>query len=321
MESQNFDSAQELIDAFDIDGVEAYSRITELSDREVGFSVQRKYPNDILYSPLVNGDGEDDTVALIHVVYSHPTELKTDFDSHKVPLIIRIVTYSRYRSNHIDYDFNDPQSPTKESVERTKSTPLPVALDFYNEYFYDHHTGTFIDQRHEPITGEELLNDVYDAHCATSHHKKGRKIRAKLKSQNTAIAFLGTSINVLVFVLTRLFGRTLDESETSSAYYRGYQRKNLKKLSTESLDVFGYKAARSVILLFCIIAATAFAIKYNFNIHTPYLNKVFSDSFLALTHTLILLWLLDVMFPLLIFYLVNFLTRARTRLSFMKFKP
>jgi hypothetical protein len=320
MTQQHFENAQELIDAFGISNNEKYSRITPLNDRKVGFSVQREYPKDILYSPLVNGNGEDDTVVLIHVVYAHPDEIKTEFDSHKVPIIVRAVTHSRYRVDHFDYDFNDPNSPTKESIEKTKATPMPVALDFDNEFFFDHHSGTFLDHTHEPLSGEQILEIVYKAHCDTAHRKRGRIIRAKLKYQSFASAFFGVIINILISILTKLFGRTLDDNETSSGYYRGYQRKNLKKLSTESLDVFGYKTARSVIILFCLIAAVAFFIKYQFGIQTPYLSKVFSDSFLALTHSLILLWFLDVVMPLILFHIINFLIKTRTNISFKKFK-
>lgn len=321
MTQQHFDSTQELIDVFDISGNKQYYRITPLTDCKVGFSIQREYPKDILYSPLVNGKGEDDTVALIQVVYSHPTELKTEFDSHKVPLIIRAVTHSRYRAMHFDYDFNDPDSPTKESIEKTKATPMPVALDFDNEFFYDHHANTLLDHTHEPISGEQLLNIVFKSHCDTAHQKRGRTIRAKLKYQSFATAILGSIISILISALTNLFGRTLDDNETTYAYYRGYQRKDLKKLSTESLDVFGYKAARNVIILFCVIVTISYAIKYAFGIQTPYLNKVFSESFLALTHALILLWLLDVVIPLLLFRLVNIMIKKRTNILFKKFKP
>ena len=80
MNEPHFDNTQELIDAFGIADSESYVDVTPLTDRKVGFSVQRKYPDDILYVPLVNREGEDDTVSLIHVVYSHPAEEDSEFD-------------------------------------------------------------------------------------------------------------------------------------------------------------------------------------------------------------------------------------------------
>lgn len=83
MDEPHFNNPQELIDAFGIADNSDYTDVTHLTDRKIGFSVQRKYPDDILYIPLVNGNGLPDTVSLIHVVYSHPSEEDGEFDSYK----------------------------------------------------------------------------------------------------------------------------------------------------------------------------------------------------------------------------------------------
>lgn len=54
MTKQYFDSAQELINAFKISDDKRHTKITPLNDRKVGFSLQREYPKNILYTPLVN---------------------------------------------------------------------------------------------------------------------------------------------------------------------------------------------------------------------------------------------------------------------------
>lgn len=319
MAEPHFDTAQELIDAFGILANENYEFITPLIDSKVGFSVQRKYSDDLLYIPLKNRLGEDDTAALIHVVYAHPSE-EDEFDSHKVPLFIRIATHSKYLANHIDYDFRDENSPTKESVERTKATPTPVGLDFYNDFYYDHHTETFIDSTLDPMDGEQVLDRVFNTHCDTAHEKKGRGIRRNLHIQTLLNDSLAYVVSCLIWILSNLFGRTLDDSQNYFAYLQGYEKKSLKKLSTESLDIFGYKASRSVIILFCFLVVISYAFRYFNEISTPYLDSVFSNNFLALTHSLIILWLLDVVFPLLFFNLINLVIKARSSVAFKKFQ-
>lgn len=319
MAEPKFDSAEELIDAFGIRAIRDYERITALNDRKVGFSVQRKYPEDLLYVPLKKRNGEDDTFALIHVVYAHPTEQQDEYDSHKVPLIVRVTTHSRYLSNHIDFDFDDSESPTRESTERTKATPTPVPLDFYGEFFYDHHTNSFIDSTLEVLTGQELLERVYKSHCDTAHEKRGRTIRRKQTIQARLTDFLGSVVSWEKKVLNLFFGRTLDEGSSYFGYLEGYERKNLKKLSTESLDIFGYKASRSVIMLFCFLVVISYAIKYYFEASTPYIDSIFSKNFLAVTHSLIILWVLDVVIPLLLFHIINLTIRLRKYVGFRKF--
>ncbi|MGR8999518.1 MAG: hypothetical protein ACU88J_10790, partial [Gammaproteobacteria bacterium] len=308
-----------LIDAFGITKNPNYSRITELTDRKVGFSIQRNYPNDILFIPLVSKNGEVDSVALIHVVYSHPSKDSPEFNSLKVPLIVRITNHSRYLSNHIDYDFEDPESPTRESIERTKSTPTPLELDYYEEYFYDHHAKTFLAKDHEPLTGEKLLDRVFDAHCSTSHKTKGKGIRRKLWFQDWVVGVLAAIISLFKWLLIYLFGRTVDDSEKYFAYLEGYDRKSFKKLSTESLDVFGYKASRAVIILFCVLISVLYATTYFNCYHPPYLESIFKNNFLALTHSLLMLWILDVVIPEVLFQLINLVTKVRTKIAFKKF--
>lgn len=46
-----FDDASELREAFGLDDIPEYEAYTLLADRKVGFSVQRKYPAEILYIP------------------------------------------------------------------------------------------------------------------------------------------------------------------------------------------------------------------------------------------------------------------------------
>ena len=320
MAEPHFDNAVELIDAFDIRRNQSYSEITPLNDRKVGFSIQRSYPADILYVPLTNKAGEDDSFALIHVVYLHPAEAKSGFDSHKVPLIVRISNHSRYISRNIDYDFTDPKSPTRESIEKSKATPTPLALDYYDEYFYDHHLDTFLDKDHEPLTGAALLDKVFNAHCSTSHKSKGKGIRRKLWFRDWTVGLLASLIALLKWLLITFFGWTFDDSENYFAYLEGYEKKSFKKLSTETLDVFGYKASRRVIILFCALTVALYAATYFGGYESLYIESIFDNSFLALIHSLLVLFVLDVIFPEILFRTVNFVIAIRTEIAFKKYK-
>jgi len=131
----SFNSTEEFLKLFSIGNGSSYSSPTILTDRKVGFSIRRNYPKDIRYIPPKTKDGKDDTVALIHIVYTHPTESKGEFDSHRVPIMVEIGTHSLYRANHFDYDFNDPDCPTEESLHVSKSTPQPIALNFIGDFF------------------------------------------------------------------------------------------------------------------------------------------------------------------------------------------
>lgn len=316
-----FNSAEELITAFNVRNDAHYERITPLTDRKVGFSIQRKYPDDIRYLPPKLKTGDDDSVAIIHVVYGHPQETNKKHDQNsRIPLVVRVGKYSRYITVHFDYNFSDDACPTKESVEKSKTSPSPIDLDYDKGFFYDHKDNKFYDDKGALLSGVELLNQVYKEHCDTVHLLKGLKLRFKLRSRSIGIYILDILVSILVKTLGSVFGRTLNESDTLSAYFSGYKRENLKKLSTESLSVFGYSTARKVILLFCFLTVIAYSYYFLIDAKSKYLKTVFSNSFLSLTFAIVIIWVLDELLPVLLFRIINLLISIRATCAFRKFK-
>jgi hypothetical protein len=316
-----FNSAEELIDAFNVRSDQVYERITPLSDRKAGFSIQRRYPEDIRYRPPKLKNGTDDTVALIHVVYEHPEEDKKSKEHvSKVPLVITIVPFSRFRETHYDYNFSDDNCPTKESVEKSKLTPAPIALDYKNAFYYDHIDKRFYDDTGKTFTGLEVLEKVYSDHCDTVHLLKGLKLRFKLRSQSFGIFILDCLVKLLTKTLSLVFGRTLDDSHSISVFFSGYKRENLKKLNTESLSIFGYSTARRVIVLFCLLTIFVFSYYFFSSEKNKYLKTVFSNGFLSLAFSIVIIWILDVVVPVMLFHLINILIKIRTSLRFKNFK-
>jgi hypothetical protein len=265
-------------------------------------------------------DGNDEAVALIHVIYERPDEEKQEERGSRVPLIISITNYSRYRANHFDYNFYDPNCPTKESVEKSKLTPTPVELNYEKSFYFDHKDDQFHDESGRLFTGLEILEQVYSDHCDTVHLVKGFKLRLKLTSQSFGIYILSTLVGLLKWSLSSIFGRTLDDSDSISTYFSGYARENLKKLSTDSITVFGYSTARRVIILFCLLAVTIFTSYFYSSEKNKYLKAIFSNSFLSLIFSIVIIWVLDVIVPILLFHFVNSIVKMRATLSQRTFK-
>ncbi len=316
-----FNSTEELINAFNVRSNPVYERITPLKDCKAGFSIQRKYPEDIRYKPPKLRNGDDDTVALIHVIYEHPEEnTKQQEQGSKVPLVVRIVKFSRYTATHFDYNFSDESCPTKESVEKSKLTPAPIELNYENAFYYNHADPQFYEiTTGQALTGVEILEKVYTDHCDTVR-LKGVKLRLKLRSQSYGISFLNKLVRVLTKALTSLFGRTLDDSDSISVYFSGYKRENLKKLSTESITVFGYSTARRVIILFCLLVASSFTWYFLAGGNSTYLRTVFSNSFLSLAFSILIIWILDVIVPVLLLHMINIVIKMRSTLMLKTFK-
>ena len=137
---------------FEIDRLsDKYEHYTPLKDTKVGFSVQRKYPNSIRYRPPVTKEGSPDVFALIHVFCLHPHESANTIFPERIPVVLKITSHSRYLNNRWDYDYADPECPTKESFELSRQSPKPVPLEELDEYFYDSNQGILINRNNISI--------------------------------------------------------------------------------------------------------------------------------------------------------------------------
>ena len=172
----------------------------------------------------------------------------------------------------------------------------------------------------ENITGIDILNRAYSDHCATVHLLKGFKLRLKLFAQSKGSGALSLTISFLTFILKTTFGRTLEEEDSFSALFHGYKKGSLKKLNEDSLNVFGYKASKPVIIVFCGTVIIISFLRYKFNISGGYLGHIASNNTLSISHGIFFLWFLDVVVPNLIFFLINGTIKLRTATIYRQFK-
>jgi hypothetical protein len=309
-----FQSAEELLASFEGIPNEDYFGVVPLNDRKVAFSIKRKYPENIRYSPARKRDGYPDNVVAIWVVYSHPSESKTEPPLEKVPVRIRIANMSLYRMQHLDYDYDDPESPTREEIERSGSTPKPIDLEYPSDYFYNHIINSFVDNRGQTVSGKDLLNAVFGEHCNTVHLIKGLRLRTSIALSTNVAAMLWLSIQFLTKFLKWGLGRTLEDETGRSGFLRGYRMSSLKKLNEDSLNIFGYKAAKPIIVIFCFVSVILGLIMFISEQSHPYLSYISKSNFLTAVHALLGLWFLDVAAPRLIFFIINTLIGLRTNL-------
>lgn len=317
--SKFFESPEAFRSLFDFEAEPKYERYTPLKDRKAAFSVQKIYPSDILYSPPTRKNGEPDVVSIIHVIYNHPSEQK-NFKSNKIPIILTVTPFSRFLANHFDYDFTNEECPTAESVERSKATPKPIGLDFMEDFFYDHDNNTIINSTGKTLNGRQVLDYVFQKHCDTVHRFKGLKLRFHLRSKNINIWVLSFFIDACESLLKIAFGRTLEPEGIVVSAFEGYSKKDLKILNTDSINVFGYKASKNVIVSFCLLVFIGYLFGFLFCVSSEFFKGMFSNGFLIATNAILLLFLMDVIFPKFVFWLLNKFIKIRTSLMFKKFK-
>ncbi|MEM8493656.1 MAG: hypothetical protein AAF756_22775 [Pseudomonadota bacterium] len=295
-----------------------------LSDRKVGFSIKRRYPRDIRYKPPNNQNGKPDKVAVLWVNYDHPDEIEAggaDFETtNRARVTVRISTFSIYLNNHFDYDDTDQDSPLSDEVAASNRTPEPIGLEFMEDFYYDHQEGRFRDTKDRRYTGNELLDHVFRAHCETVHLWKGMGLRLKLALRGGTIGLLTLLADVLIAVLDRLFGRSLETDDRFGNYYRGYAPESFKRLNENTIDISGYRASRSTVVLFCCLVLVVGMVRYSGGHTGGFLSYIAQSNLMAISSTIVALWLLDVIVPRIVVSILNTVIKLRTFFVFKRFR-
>jgi hypothetical protein len=299
---------------------EVYINFSPLTDVRVGFSVRRNYPKHIRFSPPKLRNGSDDVVAVTQVVYNYPDYMHEPKDKTKVPIFIKIFSFSIYLQKHFDYDFSDENCPTEESVLLSKSTPQPIDLEAENEFYYDEIHDKFFNKKGKIFTGKEILNFLFEQHCNTVHLFKGFKLRFKINFHNRIFISIGSLIEALKWMLKVCFGRQLTSDELGAGMLRTYKKEDMKLLKTDSIDIFGYKSSKNVIVTYSVLVIISYLFLYFKKIKSPFFLAIASHNILTVTTSIIALVLLDHLCPFLFFLIINFLIEMRINRNFRKKK-
>ena len=188
---------------------------------------------------------------MIWVVYD---EFKQASTSHLIPLRLRIAKMSKYRAKNWEYNFDDEDCPSKESVLQSNEYSQPIELNFVDEYFYDTNNNLIVDSNKIEVSGVTILNKLFEYHCRSVHPVKGLGIRGKVKIQKGIFSLFEKLIKIIVYIL-KIFDRRLVEHIERNVYFEGYSNIDLKRIELDSIEVGGYRASKNVIVIFSLIIA------------------------------------------------------------------
>lgn len=317
---QYIEKSEQLKDIFGIDSLAGeYSDYIVLRDDKVGFSVKREYPQNLRYIPPKTKDGRPDVAALIYVVYEKPSDSEKEIRK-KAKIFLNITPFSKFLSTHWDYDYNAEGCPTEDSVQKSKTTPKPIALESFDEYVYDHDTNTLRDSKNQELTGKQILDSLFNEHCNTIHLFKGLALRWKMGSRDRVVKLCDFSIQISKWILKTFFGRTFEPKDAFSGSLKIYFKEDMKLLKTEAIDVYGYKASKNVIITFASIILITYIIAYKIPIRSQLFHNMMSNNLVTICFTLFSLWLLDHAIPFISLKIINGLIRLKVKLAFMKLK-
>lgn len=293
------ETAEDLKNTFRIQNDGLYEDFIAFEGGKPGFSIKRKYPSDIPFKPPVRKDDSPDTLAMFRVLYNPEDLPEAELDLTKVPIWIDIGKHSKYQYNHFGFNFDDDDCPTERSLSVSQASPRPIGLSFSEEFFFNHSTNDFVDKDGQHLSGLQVLQSVFDQHCNTTVGLRRRMWRSIAK-----IGFLCEHlISFFEFILRVSFRKRFERSRSPLAPYR---KEDIVLLKAESLQIFGYKTTKNVIVTYAALVLVVYTVSYfTFLRESTFLASIWKHPFLVLCLTFVSLPLLDHQGPNLIRMAVN----------------
>lgn len=139
-----------------------YEGVALYTDGNAGLSVKRRYSAETELGRVTTRDGTPAIVCSLHVFVKSP----------RVPGGVSRVelTVSPHNPRGGGWIGRDPwKDPylTPDAINRLRRAPIPLILDFNEEYVWDTAEGRFQNEAGETVTGRQILDYIYSYHCRT----------------------------------------------------------------------------------------------------------------------------------------------------------
>ena len=306
------ENASQLKTIFNIDDIsDVYKDYQPFSDRKAGFSVKREYPKNLRYKPPVTQSGIPVTAALIGVVYAHPDDTGEPIEGTKVPIYITVDLFNKYLSDHHEYNYEDPNCPTEDSVKKSNITPKPASMLRFDGMSYDHETGALLSKKGEVISGKQVLDEAFNIHCNTIHRIKGLRYRIRKRLHGFSIN-LYEGFEKFCVGLLKLLGYDI-QPKIGFDVLTPYKKDDLKESKTKDLNLFGYKTSRNTVVIFSFLIVFFFVL-FSLLHRREFLDAIMSNSLLSVCSAIALLWGLEVPIPRILFFLHNAFFNKRIKM-------
>ena len=321
MQTPNITS-QEFVSNFAFDAKEKNDLVLFSDPKEIGFSIKKEYSNNILFKPAKNANWKDDSIALIHVVYRYKDEV-----NGKVPVYVRIAMASRYLlDNHYDYNFDDKESPTKNSLEISTKSVQPAELASYWDYFYDINREEFL-EKHNIINPKKIIDDIYQKHIKTAHKFSWIPFRSKMWAKNFIVNFAWIWIIIFKWMLKKWFWRDLQrkwgDDFLSGLGLETYRKEDLLPTIPNKISILWFETniTKQSFITLCLLLVVCYVSNvYRLNIYFERAQVLFGNQIFIWALAILLIHFFDSRMPFIFFWIINGLIRLKLKFMFMKIK-
>lgn len=282
----------------------------------IGFSLVKDYPKIKGFVPAVKENGEIDSQEMIQIGFD-PTKIKND----KVKIFLYISKISKYLikdKNRFDFDFNDPESPTRQSLELSKKSKNPVDLTDSDRYEFDTIKKYFYDtDLKENTTGDTIINTIIQEHERTVNNLMFRlKLKLLEKSQRNDF-FIKFPKLINEFFFGKTYKTTTDFGVGSFIPYpHSYL---ITHSSIEQIKILGTEIpiTNRTAITASILLISLFFLYQDFVI---FVNNISSSPIFTISFATIFLVIMEKIIPLILHHLTNLAIIFRYKVGSMRIK-
>jgi hypothetical protein len=279
----------------------------------IGFSILKDYPEDCGFIPAKYKNGRPDHKVLIKIGF----DSKQKQDDGNFRLLTNTIKYSRYLGDHFGYNFEDENSPTRESVNISNLSPQPIDLNENFKFSFNELENVFKDNKdYKNISPEEIIKYLFDIHIKTIKSGKAFILKAKLKARDiTCEKILSPIIKLIIGANSFLFDKIIIEDKDNwlAGLMRPYKHNQLSTIYPQNIPFFKSDikiSKKSIIFVSISMIIIWFLVK-----ELREINEVFSISIV-----LLLILFFDEIIPHLALCLINNLIRLRHYFGNKNFK-
>lgn len=302
---------QDVIQAFGVAGLPGYFDVTPYIDA-AGFSAKRPYPAGSPPALVIAGNGAPFNTCLIRIVVEPP---KTPNGVSRVDGGAELYARCQERHRFGRHNFGDPDCPTQATFYQFRSAPRPQHVELTAEFFYDCADGRFYGPQGQ-LTGQQILNLLYNAHCATL----GRRARVKAWSsrvwRNTVRWLVWRGQDICLWLLEHGYDIKPKEDKGSplGAPFRRYKWTDFVRSSDEKgTHFFGFQSSKRSLFSNLIVLVFIVAIVYWLLPHAGILRAVYRNTPLSTAFLVFAFLMVDQLVPRLLQGIVWGLCRLRLK--------
>lgn len=172
-----------------------------------------------------------------------------------MPIYLDIGVQSRYlmKTWKRDYDFEDQECPTEESLKISKNSTQPLSLNSSRDYSYDIEREFFVSAEWEDILWMKMITDFFELHILNTKTVSGWLLRSQLKLRKFMTdQILSWIITFIKRILRNCFWRWL-EKRWNYHFLEEYTEEDFMPVSPNKLSILWFESnvTKQSFITFC----------------------------------------------------------------------